>query len=259
MWYIVFSDTFKSKYFALKTFEKYGNTFQYILVEEISPTRESSARGVLQRANHLVLGIFRSFFGIVIEKVYEIVYRTKIASWIESDIVKTLYINGLREILTDGDTVLNFGGVMYPKSVFESEASILNIHGSVLPYYKGGASLYWALLNRDYSKIGVSIHEMTVELDAGSVLYTKHLLIREIKHPSLFFLSITDVAHDFIDLYFLDSSNFEINSELDTFTKGSKFRAKDLTIFQQFSANLIFFRRYFLELGHAILRFWKID
>ena len=46
----------------------------------------------------------------------------------------------------------------------------LNIHGSILPKYRGPAPIHYAILNGD-EEIGISLIEMTKEIDAGDIYF----------------------------------------------------------------------------------------
>ena len=46
----------------------------------------------------------------------------------------------------------------------------LNIHGSLLPKYRGPAPVHYAILNDD-KEIGISLIEMTKEIDAGDIYF----------------------------------------------------------------------------------------
>jgi len=54
----------------------------------------------------------------------------------------------------------------------------LNLHGSLLPAYRGRAPLNWVLVNGE-ARTGVTLHHMTVEADAGDVIAQEPLDI----HP----------------------------------------------------------------------------
>lgn len=56
------------------------------------------------------------------------------------------------------DEILN-----YPKY------KCINVHGSLLPKYRGGAPIHYAILNGD-NKTGVTIMEMIKEMDAGDII-----------------------------------------------------------------------------------------
>ena len=55
---------------------------------------------------------------------------------------------------------------------------ILNAHSGDLPRYKGNACPNWAILNFE-SKIGLTIHKITEELDSGPYLLKRYLNINE--------------------------------------------------------------------------------
>ena len=45
----------------------------------------------------------------------------------------------------------------------------VNLHGSLLPTYRGRAPLNWVLVNGE-TRTGVTLHHMTVEADAGDIV-----------------------------------------------------------------------------------------
>jgi len=64
-------------------------------------------------------------------------------------------------------------GKILPKTLLEiPKISIINVHSSVLPQYRGAAPINWAILNGD-EETGVSVQYMVEELDAGDILLSK--------------------------------------------------------------------------------------
>jgi len=59
-------------------------------------------------------------------------------------------------------------GQILPKELLEAVKSI-NIHGSLLPKYRGGAPIQYALFNGD-KKTGITLMEMVYKMDAGDIL-----------------------------------------------------------------------------------------
>ena len=53
----------------------------------------------------------------------------------------------------------------------------LNLHGSLLPAYRGRAPLNWVLVNGE-TRTGVTLHHMTLEADAGDIVAQEVLDIR---------------------------------------------------------------------------------
>lgn len=51
----------------------------------------------------------------------------------------------------------------------------INVHTSLLPYYRGGGSGFWPVLFRDLEKIGFTIHKAVASVDAGPYLYQEHV------------------------------------------------------------------------------------
>ena len=47
---------------------------------------------------------------------------------------------------------------------------IINLHGGVLPDYKGNQCIFFALYEKNYDKIGATIHLVSEQLDGGSII-----------------------------------------------------------------------------------------
>jgi methionyl-tRNA formyltransferase len=70
-------------------------------------------------------------------------------------------------------------GKLLPKAVLDSfEHGCINIHGSLLPKYRGAAPIQWAVINGE-SETGVSIMRLDEGMDTGPVLLTKREAITE--------------------------------------------------------------------------------
>lgn len=70
-------------------------------------------------------------------------------------------------------------GKLLPTAVLESfEHGCINIHGSLLPKYRGAAPIQWAVINGE-SETGVSIMRLDEGMDTGPVLLTKREAIGE--------------------------------------------------------------------------------
>lgn len=70
-------------------------------------------------------------------------------------------------------------GKLLPLKVLElPPLGCINIHGSLLPKYRGAAPIQWAVLNGE-KETGVTSMYMAEELDAGDMLYKKRTIIGE--------------------------------------------------------------------------------
>ena len=79
-------------------------------------------------------------------------------------------LNDLHEISPDVDLVICSGFTSKLNSDFLDKYSVINIHYSLLPAYRGLHSTVWALLN-DEKSLGLSIHYMNEYFDDGDIIY----------------------------------------------------------------------------------------
>lgn len=96
--------------------------------------------------------------------------------WAPEDVNHPLWIERIREIKPDvlfsfyyrnllGDEILNLA----PQGAF-------NLHGSLLPKYRGRAPLNWVLVNGE-SATGVTLHRMIGRADAGDIVAQQSVVI----------------------------------------------------------------------------------
>jgi len=70
-------------------------------------------------------------------------------------------------------------GQFLPTSFLESaKVAAINVHGSLLPKYRGGAPIQWSLLNGD-QETGITIMYMVKGMDAGDIISQETLPIEE--------------------------------------------------------------------------------
>lgn len=68
-------------------------------------------------------------------------------------------------------------GKLLPQSLLDIPThGFLNVHGSLLPKYRGAAPIQWALINGE-SETGVTIMQTEQGLDSGPIRHVKHLSI----------------------------------------------------------------------------------
>jgi methionyl-tRNA formyltransferase len=65
--------------------------------------------------------------------------------------------------------VCDYGEILRPETLATSRLGGINLHGSLLPKYRGAAPVQWAILNGD-PETGNSVIQMTPGLDAGPLL-----------------------------------------------------------------------------------------
>lgn len=68
-------------------------------------------------------------------------------------------------------------GQMLPRELI-TKIHAINIHGSLLPLYRGGAPIQKAIMNLDH-ETGISIMKMEYKMDSGDVYYQESIPIKE--------------------------------------------------------------------------------
>lgn len=78
-------------------------------------------------------------------------------------------VEELKRLNADLLVVCDYGEVLKPAALGSTRLGGINLHGSLLPKYRGAAPVQWAVLNGD-SETGVTAIQMTPGLDAGPIL-----------------------------------------------------------------------------------------
>ncbi|MHC4637463.1 MAG: methionyl-tRNA formyltransferase [Planctomycetota bacterium] len=74
--------------------------------------------------------------------------------------------------------VAAFGQMIGTEIIAMPKKEIINVHGSVVPKYRGAAPINWAIINGE-SKTGISIIRVVKKMDAGDVLDTVETKIED--------------------------------------------------------------------------------
>lgn len=89
-------------------------------------------------------------------------------------------------------------GQWVPESILNCpKYGCVNLHGSLLPKYRGGAPIQYALLNGD-KKTGMSLMKMAKAMDAGPVLAVKSIDIQEDDNATSLFDKLGHVAGELL-------------------------------------------------------------
>ena len=99
---------------------------------------------------------------------------------------------------------------------------IINVHGSILPKYRGSAPIQWAIINGE-NETGVSIMKTEKGIDCGEVYLTKTLPILETDTFDTLFEKLGNLGGEAI-VEFMDNFNDLIN-------KGVEQSEKEMTYF----------------------------
>lgn len=94
-----------------------------------------------------------------------------------SNLKDTSFLEELKELKADLQVVVAFR--MLPEVVWNMPPmGTINLHGSLLPQYRGAAPINWAIINGE-KETGVSTFFLQHEIDTGKIIYQDKLPIHE--------------------------------------------------------------------------------
>jgi methionyl-tRNA formyltransferase len=65
------------------------------------------------------------------------------------------------------------GTCLVGKDIVSSAPHIFNMHTGLSPYYRGGETNMWPIIEEDYGYFGVTIHKMSLGIDSGDIIFSK--------------------------------------------------------------------------------------
>ncbi len=102
----------------------------------------------------------------------------------------------LMDLGADGIVTAAFGQFL-PTKLLASVDFAVNVHASLLPKYRGGAPIHYALINGD-ERAGVTIMEMVKEMDAGDMISSDSIAIEETDNVGSLFEKLAVVGRDLL-------------------------------------------------------------
>ncbi|MGQ7662167.1 methionyl-tRNA formyltransferase [Streptococcus suis] len=102
----------------------------------------------------------------------------------------------LMNLGADGIVTAAFGQFL-PTKLLNSVDFAVNVHASLLPKYRGGAPIHYALINGD-ERAGVTIMEMVKEMDAGDMISSDSIAIEESDNVGTLFEKLAVVGRDLL-------------------------------------------------------------
>lgn len=108
--------------------------------------------------------------------MHQVALELGLPLWTPESINLPESIEKLETLGADLLVVCDYGEILRPGALAAARLGGINLHGSLLPKYRGAAPVQWAVLNGD-NESGVSVIHMTPGLDAGPILAQKSLAI----------------------------------------------------------------------------------
>jgi methionyl-tRNA formyltransferase len=108
----------------------------------------------------------------------------------ETDINRTGFLKKIRP--DDVSICTGFNQIFSPELLALFKVAV-NIHPSILPYYRGPVPSYWCLLHGE-QRSGYTLHRMTRHIDLGEILFQEDCAILEGDTPELLDERIAQLA-----------------------------------------------------------------
>jgi len=138
--------------FAVPTFESLLESEHDVVVLVTRPTPPVRSRGKAPRNAMREVAEARGIEVLSPENVNAEAARKQLAS-----LRPDLYV------------VCDYGQILSPETLSIPPLGGINLHGSLLPKYRGAAPVHWAILNGD-QETGITVIHMTPKLDGGPML-----------------------------------------------------------------------------------------
>lgn len=108
----------------------------------------------------------------------------------------SLEMTQLITLQADGIVTAAFGQFL-PGKLLDSVKFAVNTHASLLPKYRGGAPIHYAIMNGD-TEAGVTIMEMVRKMDAGDMIAQSAIPITDEDNVGTMFEKLAEVGRDLL-------------------------------------------------------------
>ena len=103
----------------------------------------------------------------------------------------------VKELNPDILVVVAYGRILPDDILAVPEYGAVNVHGSLLPKYRGAAPIQWAVLNGD-TVTGVTTMYLAHDMDAGDIIYTAETEIGEFETAGELFDRLMDMGAELL-------------------------------------------------------------
>lgn len=99
----------------------------------------------------------------------------------------------IKSLAPDLCVVAHFEKLIKPELLSVPTLGFINIHPSLLPYYRGMAPQHWPIINGD-EESGITVHFIDEGVDTGDIILQKHIPL----HPNMY---VSDLQNEWRKLY----------------------------------------------------------
>ena len=104
----------------------------------------------------------------------------------------------IRELQPEILVVVAYGRILPDDILAVPKYGAINVHGSLLPKYRGAAPIQWAVLNGDRTS-GVTTMYLAHDMDAGDIIYSAETEIGEFETAGELFDRLMDMGAELLD------------------------------------------------------------
>lgn len=115
---------------------------------------------------------------IIFSPVKELALKNNIEVFQPEKVKDENFIKEMEKLNPDIIVVAAYGQILNEKILNLPKYGCINIHGSLLPKYRGAAPIQWSIINGE-EKTGVTIMYMEKGLDTGDMILKKEILINK--------------------------------------------------------------------------------
>ncbi len=113
---------------------------------------------------------------VVASPIKQIAQEKRISVFQPEDLRDVKFLDGLKNLAADLFVVIAYGKIL-PSSVLKiPKIFCINVHGSLLPKYRGAAPINWAIINGE-KETGFSLIKMSPQMDAGEIIVQQKMPI----------------------------------------------------------------------------------
>ena len=80
------------------------------------------------------------------------------------------YVELIRE--AEPDVIVIMGTCLVKEGIINSARHVINLHTGLSPYYRGGYTNLWPIIEEDFGYFGATIHKISLGIDSGDIIYT---------------------------------------------------------------------------------------
>jgi len=135
---------------------------------------------------------------IFFESVARLAAENNIPVFAPEDVNHPLWIEQLKAMQPDVLFSFYYRTMLSQEVLDIAPQGSMNLHGSLLPLYRGRAPINWALVNGE-TETGVTLHHMTTQADAGDIVVQEKLSIADNDSALTLNQKLCDLASSMLD------------------------------------------------------------